>query len=119
MLLGDAASLAEPLTGEGIYYAIKSAKLAARIIYQGLQDNSLGLSRYTQQINAQITRDFKYARLLASLLYHLPQLSFHFFVRSPLVRWGIADVLYGNSTFAQLFYRLLRNSPKILISTLR
>jgi len=119
LLLGDAASLAEPLTGEGIYYAIKSAKLAARIIYQGLLDNSLGLSRYTQQINAQITRDFKYARLLASLLYHLPQLSFHFFVRSPLVRWGIADVLYGNSTFAQLFYRLLRNSPKILISTLR
>lgn len=51
LLLGDAASLAEPLTGEGIYYAIKSAKLAARIIYQGLQDNSLGLSRYTQQIN--------------------------------------------------------------------
>jgi flavin-dependent dehydrogenase len=49
--LGDAASLAEPLTGEVIYYAIKSAELAARIIYHSLQDNSLGLSRYTQQIN--------------------------------------------------------------------
>ncbi len=118
LLLGDAAGLAEPMTGEGIYYAIKSAKLAARVIDHCLQDNSLDLSRYTQQINAQVTRDFKYARLLASLLYHLPQLSFRFFVRSPLVRSGIADVLVGNSTFAQLFYQLLRNSPKILISTL-
>jgi geranylgeranyl reductase family protein len=36
--LGDAAGLVDPLTGEGIYYAIKSANLAAEAIHQNNQD---------------------------------------------------------------------------------
>jgi geranylgeranyl reductase family protein len=119
LLLGDAASLAEPMTGEGIYYAMKSANLAAEVIYRGLNDNSLDLFPYTQQINAQITRDFKYARRLASLLYRLPRLCFYFFARSPALRWGTTDVIHGDSTFEQLFYQLLKDSPRILLSGLR
>ncbi len=119
LLLGDAAGLAEPMTGEGIYYAIRSAKLAARIIYQVLEDNSLDLSPYTQSINAIITRDFKFAHLMARFLYRLPRLGFHYFARSPIVRWGIADVLCDNSTFEKLFYQLLKNSPRIMLAGLR
>jgi len=107
------------MTGGGIYYAIKSAKLAARIIYQALKENCLDLSLYTQQINAQITRDFKYAHLLTRLLYRLPWLSFHFVVRNPLVLWGIADVLNGDSTFEQLFFQILKNSPRVPLTALR
>ncbi len=119
LLLGDAAGLAEPMTGEGIYYAIRSAKLAATTIYEALKDNSLDLSPYTRQINAQITRDFKYAHFLAKLLYNVPRLGFHYFVRSPMVRWAIADALCGDSTFEKLFYQLLKNSPKIMLAGLR
>lgn len=36
VLVGDAAGLADPLTGEGIYYAQKSAELASFAIYQSL-----------------------------------------------------------------------------------
>lgn len=35
-LVGDAAGLADPLTGEGIYYAQKSAELASFAIYESL-----------------------------------------------------------------------------------
>jgi flavin-dependent dehydrogenase len=119
LLLGDAASLAEPMTGEGIYYAIRSAKVAAKTIYRALKDNSLDLSPYSQQINSQITRDFKYAYHLGTLLYRLPRLCFHFFARSPLVRWGITDVLSGGSTFEQVFCQLLKTSPRILLAGLR
>lgn len=118
LLTGDAAGLAEPMTGEGIYYAVKSAKVAAEVIYQTLEDDTLDLSPYTEQVNARVTTDLKYAGRLASLLYRLPQLSFHFFAKNPLVRWGIAEVLYGDSTFEQLYYRLLKNSPRILLSAL-
>jgi flavin-dependent dehydrogenase len=34
MLLGDAAGLVDPLTGEGIYYALQSGIIAARAIIQ-------------------------------------------------------------------------------------
>ncbi len=119
LLLGDAACLAEPMTGEGIYYAIKSAKVAASTILRALDDSALDLSLYTKQINSEITRDFKYAQLLASLLYRLPRLSSYFFVRSPLIRQGMANILCGASTFERLFYQLLSNSPRILMTALR
>jgi geranylgeranyl reductase family protein len=119
LLLGDAASLAEPMTGEGIYYAMKSAKFAAGTINQVLNDSPLDLSSYSQQVNAQITRDFKYARRLANLLYRLPRLCFYFVVRSPGVRWGITEVLYGNSTFERFFHQLLKSSPRLVLAALR
>ncbi|NIN98643.1 MAG: geranylgeranyl reductase family protein [Anaerolineae bacterium] len=119
LVAGDAAGVAEPMTGEGIYYAIRSAKLAARVISRALEEGSVDLSPYTAQVNAQITRDLKYARLLAHMLYRLPRLTYHFFVRSPVVQWGIADVLYGTSTFQRLFFELLKKGPTILAAGLR
>lgn len=119
LLAGDAASLAEPMTGEGIYYAVKSAKLAAGAIYDMLEGDAPDLSPYTARVNEQITSELKYANRLAALLYRLPRLSYHFFVRNPLVRWGIADVLCGDLTFEQFFYGLLRSSPMILWTGLR
>ena len=35
ILAGDAGGFADPLTGEGLYYAIRSGKIAARQIIQG------------------------------------------------------------------------------------
>ncbi len=119
LLMGDAASLAEPMTGEGIYYAVKSAKIGAKVITEALEDGSLDLSRYTTDINARITRDLKYARLLANLLYSLPRLNYHFFVRNPTVQCGLVDVLYGTSTFRRLVLQLVKNGPRLLLAGLR
>lgn len=119
LLTGDAASLAEPMTGEGIYYAVKSAKIGAKVVSRALQDGSLDLSCYTAVINARITHDLKYARLLANFLYSLPRLNYHFFVRNPVVQSGIADVLYGAATFRQLVLQLVKNGPRILLAGLR
>ena len=119
LLTGDAASLAEPLTGEGIYYAVKSAKIAAETVLQALESSLGDLSSYTVQVNAEITRDLKYARLLAGLFYHLPRLCFHFLVRSPRVQRGVADVLCGRASFESLQYQLLKHSPHILLAGLR
>lgn len=119
LLLGDAAALAHPMTGEGIYYAIKSAKLGAQVIYRALEDGSGDLSPYSDKINSQITRDFKYAHRLARLLYRFPRLCFYYFSSSPLVRRGLVDVLCGDSTFEHFSYRILKNSPRILLSPVR
>ncbi len=119
LLTGDAAGLAEPMTGEGIYYAVRSAKIAADTIYQALQKGQEDLSTYTERINAEITRDLKYARRMAALLYRFPRLCFHFFVRSTRVQWGMADVLCGRSSFENLDRELRAASVEILISGMR
>jgi flavin-dependent dehydrogenase len=106
------------MTGEGIYYAVKSAKIAAETVLRALGNGPVDLSSYTARVNAEITRDLRYAHLLASLLYRLPRLCFHFFVRSPSVQWRVADALCGRTSFESLCYQLLRSSPKILLSGL-
>ncbi len=119
LLMGDAASLAEPMTGEGIYYAVKSAKIGAKVISQALEDGSLDLSSYTADVNARITYDLRYARLLANFVYSLPRLNYHFFIRNPVVQSGLVDVLYGTTTFRQLVLQLVKNGPRILLAGLR
>jgi geranylgeranyl reductase family protein len=118
ILVGDAASLAEPMTGEGIFYAVKSGKIAADSVCESLQAEELDLSPYTPRINTEITTDLGYARQLSGLLYRFPRLCFHFFVRSPIVQDGVADVLYGSSSFRQLYRALLKTAPRILLDGL-
>lgn len=119
LLAGDAAGLAEPMTGEGIFYAVKSGRIAADTVYEVLQSNEVDLSPYAERIDQEITADLTYARRLSALLYRFPRLCFHFFVRSPMVQRGVADVLYGRSSFKQLYRGLLRNAPRILVDGLR
>ena len=49
LLIGDAAGLVNPLSGEGIYYAMTSAKIAAGLIAEALEKNNVTehfLSKY-------------------------------------------------------------------------
>jgi geranylgeranyl reductase family protein len=119
VLAGDAAGLAEPLTGEGIYYAVRSGQIAADVIYGALQDNVADLSSYSAQVNAEIVRDLRFARLLANVFYRLPRLGYRFFIKSPIVQSGVADVIYGRSSFERLFRMLLKNSARVLLAGLR
>jgi geranylgeranyl reductase family protein len=119
LLIGDAAGLAEPMTGEGIYYAVKSAKIAAHTVQQSLKGDRADLSSYTEKINTQIAQDLKYADRLARLLYRFPRLCYHFFVKSPTVQQAVASAIFGRSTFHTLHGELVRASPRILLSALR
>ncbi|MDH4208236.1 MAG: hypothetical protein OEV76_05130, partial [Anaerolineae bacterium] len=119
LLVGDAASLAEPMTGEGIYYAVRSGQIAAKTIGEALRNSAIDLTSYTTRVNHEIMQDLKYARRLASLLYHFPGLCFHFFVRSSQVQKRVIDVLYGRSTYGSLYHDLLRSWAQILLDGLR
>jgi geranylgeranyl reductase family protein len=119
VLAGDAAGLAEPMTGEGIYYAVRSAQIAADTVQKALLDDGSDLSAYSEQVNTELAGDLKYARLLAGLLYRLPALSFHLLVRSPTMQWGVANALCGRSNFKGLCRELVKSAPRVLFSGLR
>ena len=72
LLVGDEGGLCDPLTGEGIYYGMKSALIAADVIEGCIRRNEANLSKYTHRVNKEITPDLKYARLFAILLYQHP-----------------------------------------------
>ncbi len=74
LLVGEAAGLVNPLTREGIYYALKSAEIAASVISKrDYSEKSLG--RYTELCYSElINNDLKYSKKMAKMMYgHKPQ----------------------------------------------
>ncbi len=61
---GDAAGLVDPVTGEGIYYAMRSGELAGRFVAEGNPD------RYAAAVRAEFADDLAYASTLAPRFFH-------------------------------------------------
>jgi geranylgeranyl reductase family protein len=100
LLIGDAAGLVDPLSGEGIRLAIKSARLAADCIiknqvskYQSLIDNRLGISHTL-------------ALILAEVFYAFPRACFIFGVRNPLATRAVVDLLADRIGYGRVYLRL-------------
>jgi flavin-dependent dehydrogenase len=70
MLLGDAAGLINPLNGEGIQYALHSARWAAGIAADCLAEDRLdaaSLERYQQRVHQSLRTDMAFSRLVVQL----------------------------------------------------
>ncbi len=82
LLLGDAAGLCDPLTGEGIYYAIRSAQLAAQVIEDRLTDDKAKLESYQEAVDREIMSELRIARVLSRLFVRFPYLAFRLLKQS-------------------------------------
>jgi len=72
LLVGDAAGFVEPLTGEGIYFAIKSGQLAA----QAVINNSDVIKTYNRSAYCNIIKFLKQGRLVKKFFFREPILSY-------------------------------------------
>jgi menaquinone-9 beta-reductase len=70
MLLGDAAGLINPLNGEGIQYALHSARWAAGVAADCLASDRLdaaSLEGYQQRVHQNLRTDMAFSRLIVQL----------------------------------------------------
>jgi geranylgeranyl reductase family protein len=119
LLLGDAANLADPWLGEGIFYAIRSARIAAEEIIHFLKGNFSDLSNYTSRINLEIVNHLRQARQLARLIYQFPWIGSYLLSKSLMMQQIIFGAIRGDKTFRQVNQTLVRQLPTILVQTLR
>ncbi len=110
LLVGDAAGLADPLSGEGIRMAIKSAFLASRAILQGRPD------LYPSWVEARIGRDQRRILPLAWLFYRLPLLCHLLGERNPFISEAFMDLLSDESSYPQLFLCSFGTLPVYLLT---
>jgi len=109
-LIGDAAGLADPLTGEGIYYAVRSAELLADALAAG-QPAGYGTS-VEQEIRPELSkafnigRDYFHGRIL-DVLMRVAR-------RSPRLCNFLADYLTGNGSYLTARRSLKRRAWPIL-----
>ena len=103
LLVGDAAGLVNPLTGEGIYYAHMSAELASRAIieyYESGKENDL-LKLYTQYLTP-VHNELRIAKRVSYLVYSpLRKLAF-LAVKSPRTYLKVAEVIHGIKSYSQI-----------------
>ncbi len=119
LLLGDAANLADPWLGEGIFYAIRSARIAAEEMINFLKGNLADLSSYTSRINLEMVSHLSQARLLARLIYQFPWIGSYLLSKSLVMQQIIFGAIRGDKTFRQVNQTLVRHLPMIVLQTLR
>jgi flavin-dependent dehydrogenase len=110
-LVGDAAALADPITGEGIYYALRSARVLAETL---LRDGSA--ARYPETALEDFGRELLKSASLRERFF-APGFSRRmvaFSRKSPAIREVLADLVLGRQGYRGLKRRLLRAAPRLL-----
>jgi geranylgeranyl reductase family protein len=74
LLAGDAAGLSERLLGEGIYFAVKSGQLAAKVIWENEKYPNLVVTNYSKALE-KLKTDLKYHELSSQIFYRFPRAS--------------------------------------------
>jgi flavin-dependent dehydrogenase len=119
-LLGDAAGFADSITGEGIYYALRSAELLAESFYRGdpLSYEGAWRSDFKADLEgAAIWRDRFYSSMVLSQTFIRRSLQA---VRySQTVQKLLDMLLCGSISYKSLFRNLVFRSPSILLQVFR
>jgi geranylgeranyl reductase family protein len=103
LLAGDAAGLADPLTGEGISLAILSGRLAAESLLAAGLDSRSAAQVYVASLHRSILRDLRIARGLAWVLYGRPALARRLVPRlGQLAGEALTEVVAGRRTYRAL-----------------
>ena len=105
MLLGDAAGLVDPITREGIYFALRSGILAAEALAQPASSDV-----YTAAVKDELNAELRRAAILKAGLFRprFTRLLIDALNRSGAVRDVMVDLAAGRQTYRGLKRRLVR-----------
>ena len=114
LLVGDAANLADAWLGEGLYYAIASARMAAETMRDALEKEKTSLKNYTACINTEILPQLKQTRLMANLVYRLPRTCSTLLSKSRAMQDTLFGAIRGDISLQEMNRKLLKQLPRIL-----
>ena len=116
-LVGDAAGFVDPITGEGIYYAFKSAQILAETIER--------TSEYSAKANTEIGRELARAARMYKRFYRgrflggdFRKRTVQFSERSRTLRSILGNLILGNQSYLTLKKKLFFSIPSVGIDLL-
>ncbi|SPE41907.1 Geranylgeranyl reductase [Candidatus Sulfopaludibacter sp. SbA3] len=116
MAVGDAAGLVDPITGEGLYYAIRSGDLAARTLLGEESSLAARVDEYRRTLRRDFAADLEFGSRLARRVFlgrflfgSVPQRMVQFTRRSPRFSAIMQDLFSGRQPYLGLKKRLLSN----------
>ncbi len=123
LAVGDAAGLVDPITGEGLYYALRSAHLASQVVAnESVVDKA---QAYRDLIERDFARDLEFSAGIAQRVFlgrflfdGIPTRMVEFVRRSPRFRAVIQDLFAGTQPYIGLKQRLFSNLAGTLAEVL-
>jgi geranylgeranyl reductase family protein len=116
LAVGDAAGLVDPITGEGLYYAIRSADLAVQALINELRHCELASTVYRRLLGRDFANDLEFGSRLAKRVFRgkflfgaVPSRMVQFTRRSPRFMEMMQDLFSGTQNYLTLKRRLLTN----------
>jgi geranylgeranyl diphosphate/geranylgeranyl-bacteriochlorophyllide a reductase len=115
-LVGDAAALADPITGEGIYFALRSAELLADTLREHASP-----ARYPERALEDFGRELLKAAAIQPRFYTpgFVDRVVAYGARSGAIRHVMSDLVSGQQGYRGLRKRLLAAGPRFALDTLR
>ena len=116
LAVGDAGGLVDPITGEGLYYAMRSGDLASRVVVDDAHSLHEKAAAYRAMLAREFAMDLEFAATLAKRVFlgrfmfnTVPARMIHFMRRSPRFRDLMQDLFAGTQPYLTLRKRLLKN----------
>jgi len=116
LAVGDAGGLVDPITGEGLYYAMRSGDLASQVALNESHSVSEKAQAYQSLLRREFAADLEFGASIARRVFvgrflfsTVPARMVEFVRRSPRFRALIEDLFAGTQPYLDLKGRLLRN----------
>jgi len=116
LAVGDAGGLVDPITGEGLYYAMRSGDLASQVVLDDAHGVLEKAAAYRDLVAREFAHDLEFAATLAKRLFlgrflfnAVPARMVQFIRRSPRFCDLMQDMFAGTQPYLGLKNRLLRN----------
>ncbi|TAK60454.1 MAG: geranylgeranyl reductase family protein [Dehalococcoidia bacterium] len=106
MLAGDAAALVDPLSGEGIWAAFVSGRLAAREAQRYLGGAASDLSGYQAALDTEMGEEILTSRRLMAVHQRIPRLSVMMMRYNRLFWRYMTEIIRGEITYPDLQRKL-------------
>lgn len=111
LLAGDAASLVNPLFGDGILNAVRSGRMAVECIVRGAPGT------YSTRVYDEIGRELRAATRIASVFYTFTKQCYRLAVMRPFATRTAALLLNGDLSYRQLAPRALRRIARSIMAS--
>jgi geranylgeranyl reductase family protein len=116
LAVGDSAGLVDPITGEGLYYAMRSGDLAGQMVLNDAHGFAEKAAAYRDLLRHEFVQDLTFAAMLAKRVFTgrflfraVPQRMVEFTMRSERFRDLMQDLFAGTQSYLGLRQRLLKN----------
>ena len=114
LLVGDAAHLVDPLTGEGIYYAVRSGMLAAEAILESKKKGTSASTLYRKSVEDVLFQDLKWALNVSRFIYRFTKLAYQTLRQYPELGELYIQVTEGKKSYQDFVTTIQKRAKDVL-----